>query len=76
MLMIIIILECVIIHGNNNKITKNKPRAEEEKIHKKVRGSKIVQKTFFFLTGGAISFLLTYTFYMPFAMVSISDLII
>ena len=26
---------CVIIHGNNNKITKNKPRAEEEKIHKK-----------------------------------------
>ena len=26
---------CVIIHGNNNKITKNKPREEEEKIHKK-----------------------------------------
>ena len=68
---------CVIIHGNNNKITKNKPRAEEERRYtKKVRGSKIVQKHFFFVTEGPISLFLTYTYYMPFAMVSISDLII
>ena len=62
--------------ATTTKLQKTNLERRKRRYTKKVRGSKIVQKTFFFLTGGAISFLLTYTYYMPFAMVSISDLII
>ena len=73
----VIILECVsLFMATTTKLQKTNLEQRKRRYTKKVRGSKIVQKTFFFLTGGAISLFLTYTYYMPFAMVSISDLII
>ena len=52
----VIILECVsLFMATTTKLQKTNLERRKRRYTKKVRGSKIVQKTFFLLTGGAIS---------------------